>query len=552
MTSEDYHQTQEKSSLGAASPSFAGRTEAQFRALLSELLEKSKERISKEKLLELLEEKKRNVGGGYLTDQGALFLVGADLGVTLSQPDQNPVHRLSEIKPLQRNITVLGRLLACSPPKKYTRKSDGRQSILSRLLLFDQHVTLAATVWGSKTNELLTIPELHPGSLLKISKAYVTSGIDNSPVLNIDDNSKVEVLSEEGDESIRIKSLEEQIIFPDEHFEDGRRIIIRGGFMREGDQRQYLRKDGSHGRLFAFGLVKPEDPSKKVRIVIWDNDNPSFESLEDGEIVTVANLRAKKVGFSGNHSLELHGDDSTYVVEKWQETQDWFKRLIETSLRTLNNSSGGQTNLPHTASSSSGLHVLPFITRILSISAAEEDNATDTLAYALLVDYRKRKISGTFRDKAREELIQNFSVDDVVLCKPNSFDEIALKAQFSIGGSLVKVRPKREDIQSSAALITKISNLESGSIVSVESMALSEPLSREISTKEGMVRRTELVVGDETGEIKVLGWRTLGKRLEGIRIGTRIFLRCVEVQSYASKKFLVLKNFSRVEISSKG
>ena len=47
-----------------------------------EILLEQKPDIKLEQLKELIEEKKRKIGAGYLTDQGALFLVAADLGAS--------------------------------------------------------------------------------------------------------------------------------------------------------------------------------------------------------------------------------------------------------------------------------------------------------------------------------------------------------------------------------------------------------------------------------------------------------------------------------------
>jgi hypothetical protein len=44
-----------------------------------------KPEMTKEQLMNLLDDKKRKIGGGYLTDQGAAFLVGADLGISLGK-----------------------------------------------------------------------------------------------------------------------------------------------------------------------------------------------------------------------------------------------------------------------------------------------------------------------------------------------------------------------------------------------------------------------------------------------------------------------------------
>ncbi|MGH9923206.1 MAG: single-stranded DNA-binding protein, partial [Nitrososphaerales archaeon] len=41
--------------------------------------------ITEDTLLQMVEEKKQKIGAGYLTDQGALFLVAADLGIAIEE-----------------------------------------------------------------------------------------------------------------------------------------------------------------------------------------------------------------------------------------------------------------------------------------------------------------------------------------------------------------------------------------------------------------------------------------------------------------------------------
>ena len=63
---------------------------SEFEELISKLLEKVPE-LSRSVIEERINEKKEKVGAGYLTDQGAIFLVAADLGVTLEQSQKAEV-----------------------------------------------------------------------------------------------------------------------------------------------------------------------------------------------------------------------------------------------------------------------------------------------------------------------------------------------------------------------------------------------------------------------------------------------------------------------------
>ena len=52
-----------------------------FKGMMETIL-KQKPELSAEQVKERIDEKKRKVGAGYLTDQGALVLVAADLGIS--------------------------------------------------------------------------------------------------------------------------------------------------------------------------------------------------------------------------------------------------------------------------------------------------------------------------------------------------------------------------------------------------------------------------------------------------------------------------------------
>ena len=58
---------------------------SEFENLIEKLLEQKSE-LTREVIEEQIKQKKEKIGAGYLTDQGALFLIASDYGVTLSEP----------------------------------------------------------------------------------------------------------------------------------------------------------------------------------------------------------------------------------------------------------------------------------------------------------------------------------------------------------------------------------------------------------------------------------------------------------------------------------
>ncbi|MCL4539524.1 MAG: hypothetical protein M1378_08000, partial [Bacteroidetes bacterium] len=169
-------------------------------------------------------------------------------------------------------------------------------------------------------------------------------------------------------------------------------------------------------------------------------------------------------------------------------------------------------------------------------------------AHLLLVDSQKRLLPLVATGDARS-CANDLGVDDVIVCRPESIDPISKKVTCTKAGALSKVQAKRQDIPDSASYVRTIENLEVDVIATVQVMCLSDAISREIQTKDGLVKRSDILAADPTGEIKVYAWRSLAKLLEGVSAGDRLTLNAVEAQSHEGRKFLVLKNYSTVEVT---
>ncbi|MHB8567759.1 MAG: hypothetical protein ACYC7D_07115 [Nitrososphaerales archaeon] len=495
-----------------------------FGALLTQLAE-LKQELSKEKIAELVQEKKSKVGGGYLTDQGALFLVASDLGVALNFESANST-KLGDITPDVQSLSVRVTVLSHGPARSFSRKTDSKPGLLARLVIYDETAACGVNLWDSKATIPVTI-DLKPGDSINISNAYTRLGLDGSIVLNVGEKGSIEkIASDEQAQPIEKRAVPIDIIL-----EPARFLIVKAVVKGRASSSSFIRSNGSSGNLVSFTIGSETEPQREMRVVVWENANPVFQNLTAGEKITLLNLRSKLGRSMGEESIELHGDDTTSVLEYSDETLHWMKK----------NSSGATdlSGLPEKGKLKQG-DPTSFIARILSIGQESSDGSSVRL---LLADSLKRKISTTV---AKED-IDHLGVNDVVLCKPESIDYLAFKANCPRKGSLSRVGAKRPDIPDSSSLVTKIENLADGSTVSLEVMSLAESISREVQTKDGVVRRSELQVGDPTGEIRLYGWRDLSKLLDKIPAGVRMWLLAVEVQSHEGRRFLNLKNYSRIE-----
>lgn len=529
------------------------KTSERFEGLASELIQKRPD-LNRNSLFELVRQKKSKVGGGFLTDQGALFLVAADLGVAL-KPLINSKTNLPSIGEQRRDLSLTARVLSIGSPKIFTRKGDSTVGFLGRIVLYDSVSMKTFSIWNKDVFFRALQLNVHPGDAVRISGAYTNKSLDTSSnSLSLSEQSEIAKLEGDVDLAKSIPPILEKTIDVGQVDSSslGSALIVKGRIANTIRSSEFTRKDGTRSRYVSFSLastiagIEGKTNRREIRVVIWNNSNPVFEKLQFGETVTLLNVRTRESDFSGIREIELHGNETTHILEHWDHSKIWLESEFFLVSKQLPKSERDD------ASDSATIHerVSPFIARILSIGQERvTDKASISSCHLLLNDSSKTKISVTALNDACNEAAK-LQIDDVIVCRPDSFDQIGLRATCSKKASLLKVKPERNDIPKSRSLILKLDKLEPNSIASVDCMVLSVSPPRDVQTKEGILKRSEATVADPTGEIKLYAWRGLAKQLETLAPGTRLILHAAEVQSREGKKFLVFKNYTRIEILS--
>jgi len=512
--------------------------DSRFEDLLSQVADSAK--VEKSAIMSLIQEKKTKVGAGYLTDQGALFLVASDLGVGVDYDHTRPPS-LAQLDADARSISVIGRVLSLGIPKPFARKGDSSKGLLSKLILYDSSGVAVVSLWNDAVLKLLAgTLSLRPSEAIKITDAYTRAGLDGKPELNVGEKGRLEKLASDDPSVSKIRTIERLIIPPSSISDGGKNLVVRGKISGEVRRSNFSRSDGTASNLTSFSIGDELANSALIRVVVWNNLNPGIEKLREGDVVTLLNVRAKISNFQNTAALEIHGDETTTTLETFDETREWMFAKAGESYSPATSAA----NSPE-EKQKSGARPLPFIARVISKKYSQSDRKY----HLLLLDSQKRKVSVTASDDATKNLNDEAEIDSVVLCKPDVFDQGSSRVTCTSLNSISKVSAKRPDIPDVSSMFVKVEEIPptEGSVVSLELICLSDQVSREIQTKEGLVKRSEITAADHTGEVKVFGWRNLSKMLEGFSAGDRMILQAVETQVFEGRKFLVLKNYSNVE-----
>lgn len=422
--------------------------------MITKLLELKPE-LSRKDIEEMIQRKKEKIGAGYLTDQGALFLIASDLGVSLSEPLKVEMS-LKDIYVGAKEITLETRVMNVYPARQYSRK-DGSQFLLRNMTVYDGNQRAKVKLWDEKAN-LPGIESLRPGDLVKIIKAYVKSDLKGNPIINVGSGSNVEP----NNTASKIPSLDDITEDVSNVKENQQNLVVSG--VLDGNIRTTEFTNFKGERANALQLRLKGRDGNVIRAVLWNKGEDSIPK------VVLAGAKARLIGVytkTGQMGLEIHGDEGT-VLE------------VE-----------------------GGKEIAPVVARIVSATKADSGSR---LLVAILQD---RKITNIVDASS---ITADINPGDVIELVPSKVygntitieqDSQVKKADGAAVPTLSEARTKIRDVK------------PSDGIYCIEAIILKAPQKREIQTKTGeSVSLSETFVEDDTGQVWVKGWRSQARLLE--------------------------------------
>lgn len=431
---------------------------SEFEELVNKLLDQKPE-ISREQIDERIKQKKEKIGAGYLTDQGALFLIASDLGVSLSEPLKVEMG-IKDLYIGAKEVSLETRVLNFSSPKQYTRK-DGTPFLLRTMTVYDEDATASVKLWDEKAN-LPAIEEIKPGDLIKIIKAYVKSDLNGAPTINIGSGSDIKGVQAESD----IPSIDDITIDVSSVQEGQKNLAVSGKIDGPISSMEFTNPRGQQSSALRLRLKGKNGDS--VRVVIWGKDETSIPKMvSPGSKARLLGVRVK----TGMQGLELHGNEATNIELEGAE------------------------------------EIEPLVMRILSIS--KNDSGTSLI---LGIDNKKNFFNVS-------DLSQNLELKegDVIECMPSKAFGNSITVDEN---SFVRKIDDDDSIPTKSGIRTKISDIKVGEIYCIEAIILKIPDRKEVQTKTGeTVSLSEMFAEDDSGQIWIKGWRNQARLVDKCSIG---------------------------------
>ena len=427
---------------------------SEFDSLLNKLLEQKPD-LSRKEIEDMIQRKKEKIGAGYLTDQGALFLIASDLGVSLNEPLRVEMG-LKDLYVGAKEITLETRVMNVYPVKQFSRK-DGSQFLLRNMTVYDGDSRAKVKLWDEKAN-LPGIDNLKPGDLVKIIKAYVKSDMKGNPIINVGSGSTIEPNNTQS----KIPGLD-AITEDVSDVKDNQQNLVVSGIL-DGNIRvtEFTNFRGEQGKSLQFRL-KGKD-NKLVRAVLWNADETAMPKMVSaGAKTRLIGVKTKE----GQQGLELHGDEGTVIeIEGAKEIE-------------------------------------PIVIRVLSVTKSDSGS---TLLLGVMQDKKIVNIVDV------SSITGDLKSGDVIECMPSK----VYGSSVTLEGSSFVRKVVDEKIPTLSQIRTKIKDIKpSSDTYCIEAIILKSPEKREVQTKSGeSISLSETFIEDDTGQIWLKGWRTQARLLE--------------------------------------
>lgn len=225
-------------------------------------------------------------------------------------------------------------------------------------------------------------------------------------------------------------------------------------------------------------MLSNESGDRKLRVALWNVDEDSLPRFFQVNFpIRIIGARIKDGNLQyGNGDFEIHGDEGT-IIELKEKPQDYEVHTI----------------------------------RIIS-DGRSDNNSVNYIG----VDKDKNLVYVNLEGLKSN----NVNLNSVIDCTPSRIfgNMVFLKEDSYLELVENNSLPRIEEC------VSKIKDIKIvGDSYIIESIILQQPNTTQVNTKNGeMVSVTDTLIGDDTAEMRLVGWRDSSAELERLKVGDRI------------------------------
>lgn len=274
--------------------------------------------------------KKSQEFGGFMSQEGMLFLIAKEHGINIRNPDLDPeVYHLveeeidydeftipvSSVSEGMANIVLLGKVINKFNINEFSR-NDGSIGMVGSFMLQDESGAIKVVAWDDHV-KMLQSEYFNEGVLVRIIEGYSKMGRNEELEIHLGKRGKLMLSPEDvsfnvkkrlenldSSEKIAIKNevknhVSLRILMQNEKF-----IHMVKGIVNVEEFKEITLKSGQDSYLLKLTITDEEDFS--ARIILWGDDAlKCLKMIEEGETYSFYDLMVKENSYTGEKELSF-------------------------------------------------------------------------------------------------------------------------------------------------------------------------------------------------------------------------------------------------------
>jgi len=288
-----------------------------------------KEGLEDEEIAKAIRKKSQEYGG-FMSQEGMLFLIAKEHGINIRNPDLDPeVYHLveeeidydeftipvSSVREGMANIVLLGKVIKKFTINEFSR-NDGSIGMVGSFMLQDESGAIKVVAWDDHV-KMLQSEYFNDGVLVRIIEGYSKMGRNEELEVNLGKRGKLMLSPEDVSSKVkkRLENLDSsekkaiknevknhvplRILMQNEKF-----IRVVKGIVNVEEFKEITLKSGQDSFLLKLTITDEEDYS--AQIIIWGDDAiKCLKMIEEGEYYSFHDLMVKENSYTGEKELSF-------------------------------------------------------------------------------------------------------------------------------------------------------------------------------------------------------------------------------------------------------
>lgn len=257
-------------------------------------------------ILEMIEEKRQELGPEVVNEESAAMIVARELGIDLHQVSPKSRLKIEDIADGSRNINLTAKVVSVGTVRTFEHK-DGTEGRVTSIMVGDDTGRLRVVLWDEKTRAV-SESIINVDDVVQIRGGYVKKGLGDSLELNLGRMGGIKVLDEYEKEEFNLDVPDVEQVQIEDLEEGVYDVSLVVKVMRVFRFSTFTRKsDGKEGKVIS---LIGADETGSIRLVFWDDNAEEMKDVSEGEVIRLTGGYTRKGKYD---EVELHAGRTSTI-----------------------------------------------------------------------------------------------------------------------------------------------------------------------------------------------------------------------------------------------